>query len=240
MTPAIELRHIGVRYRLYKERVYSLKEAVVGSVRRWSAMATGGGWHPGYQEFWAIKNVSFSVMPGQAVGLVGVNGSGKSTTLKVISGVLHPTQGELWVRGRVSALIELGAGFDPNLTGRENIFFGASVAGLSRKETLRKIDGIIDFSELGEFIDVPVRNYSSGMYARLGFSLATDIDPDVLIVDEILGVGDAAFQEKCFARMESFKKRNKTILFVSHSVDKVNKFCDSKIHLHRGRLVAPE
>jgi len=235
-APAIELKGIGVRYRMYLERVYSLKEAVVGSIRRMGTVMAGQDTKSSFQEFWAIRDVDLKVYRGQSLGLTGLNGSGKSTTLKVVAGVLHPTAGEMWVRGRVSALIELGAGFDPNLTGRENIYFGASVAGLSRKETNLRIDRIIDFSELGDFIDVPIRNYSSGMQARLGFSLATDIDPDILIVDEILAVGDAPFQEKCKVRMAEFKKHNKTILFVSHDAEAVETFCDSTIFLDHGKI----
>jgi ABC-type polysaccharide/polyol phosphate transport system ATPase subunit len=237
-TPAIELKDIGVRYRIYREKVYSLKEAIIGSARRLGGIAAGQGWEPGFHEFWAIRNINLQVMRGQSLGLTGLNGSGKSTSLKVVAGVLHPTEGEMWVRGRVSALIELGAGFDPNLTGRENIYFGASVAGLSRKETDKRIDRIIDFSELGDFIDVPIRNYSSGMHARLGFALATDVDPDILIIDEILAVGDAPFQDKCKVRMEDFKRRNKTILFVSHDAQSVARFCDSTVLLEHGRIVA--
>lgn len=234
---AIELSNIGVCYRLYRERIFSLKESAIGTLRRMGGMLRGQSRPPAFSELWAVRHLNLQVRHGTSLGLVGRNGSGKSTSLKVISGVLHPTEGELWVRGRVSALVELGAGFEPELTGRENIFFGAAVAGLSPKETAKRIDGIVEFSELGDFIDIPVKNYSSGMYARLGFALATDVDPDVLIVDEILSVGDGQFQAKCLDRMNKFKQRNKTILFVSHSADSTQKFCDEVVQLENGLIV---
>lgn len=233
---SIELRDIGVCYQIYKEKVFSLKEAAISSVQRLGGLFSGDIGEPGHHDFWAIRNISFKIRKGQSLGLTGRNGSGKSTTLKVISGVLHPSEGELWVRGRVSALVELGAGFDPDLTGRENIYFGASVVGLSRKETDFKMDRIIEFSELNEFIDMPVKNYSSGMYARLGFSLATDVEPDVLIIDEILSVGDAPFQAKCKHRMAQFKKKGVTILFVSHMAGQTREFCDTVLELETGRI----
>jgi len=235
--PAIELSDIGVCYRLYKEKVYSLKEASIGALKLLSRVIAGADVEKNYRELWAVRHLNLKVARGQTLGLVGRNGSGKSTTLKVVSGVLHPTEGEVWVRGRVSALVELGAGFDFNLTGRENIYLGASVAGLSRKEIDMRMDRIVEFSELGDFIDIPVRNYSSGMYARLGFSLATDIDPDVLIIDEILSVGDSPFQAKCIDRMDAFKKQNKTILFVSHDGETTQEFCDTIVTLEDGQIV---
>lgn len=234
---AIELRDVGVCYRVQRERILSLKETMVRSLSRWGGHLAGRKPEVLSHEFWAIRGVSLKVKKGSTVGLKGRNGSGKSTTLKVISGVLFPTEGELWVRGRISALVELGAGFDMELTGRENIFLGSSVAGLSRKETEKRIAHIVEFSELGDFIDIPVRNYSSGMYARLGFALATDVDPDVLIIDEILAVGDAAFQEKCMQRMLDFKRRGKTILYVSHDPGLVESFCDEIVTLEDGRIV---
>ncbi len=234
---AIELTDVGVCYRLYRERVFSLKETAIRSAKRAVSLLRGARPEPTFKALWAIRNLSFSVARGSSVGIVGRNGSGKSTALKVICGVLHPSEGRLWVRGRVAALIELGAGFDPELTGRENIYLGAAVSGLSRKEIERKIDRIVDFSELGEFIDLPVKNYSSGMYARLGFSLATDIDPDLLIIDEILGVGDQQFQAKCLDRMNDFRRRNKTILLVSHDVAFTQSFCSRLIHLEHGRMI---
>lgn len=232
---AIQLSDIGVCYRFQKERVFSLKEAIIGRVRD----AFNRAQTPPAQDsedYWAIRHLNIEVPKGSCVGITGRNGSGKSTTLRVISGVLHPSEGEYWVRGRVSALVELGAGFDPELTGRENIYLGGSVAGLSRKEVDKKIDRIIDFAELGEFIDIPVKNYSSGMYARLGFSVATDVDPDLLIVDEILAVGDPPFQAKCIDRMRKFRASGKTILFVSHDINSILSFCSELITLDGGRI----
>ena len=237
-TPAIELRSVGVRYTLHRERVYSLKETMIGRVRASLGRAEKAGHKSQAEEFWAIRNATFDVLRGQSLALTGRNGAGKSTLLKVISGVLHPSEGEMWVRGRVSAMIELGAGFVPQLTGRENIFLGASVAGFSRKQTLKFVDKIIEFSELQDFIDLPIQNYSSGMQARLGFSVATEIDPDLLVVDEILSVGDAPFQKKCLERMNSFRKRNKTILYVSHSVGSIQDFCDTVVEIEKGRMVS--
>jgi ABC-type polysaccharide/polyol phosphate transport system ATPase subunit len=234
---AIKLKNIGVCYRVYSEKVFSLKESSISTLKKLGGIAQGKEWNPGYRELWAIQNIDLEIPKGVSLGLTGRNGSGKSTTLKVISGVLHPTTGEMWVRGRIAALVELGAGFEPELTGRENIYFAASVAGLSRKETDKKIDRIIEFSELGQFIDLPVKNYSSGMYARLGFAVTTDVDPDVLIVDEILGVGDGPFQEKCRHRMETFKKKGKTILFVSHDPRATQAFCDETILMENGHIV---
>lgn len=234
---AIKLSDVGVCYRLHREKVFSLKEAAISSVRKTYKTLTGQKVESSYDELWAIRNINLEVKPGTCLGLTGRNGSGKSTTLKVVSGVLHPTEGEYWVRGRVSALVELGAGFDPELTGRENIYLGASVAGLSRKEVDYKIARIIDFSELSEFIDIPVKNYSSGMYARLGFSVATDVDPDVLIVDEILAVGDKSFQDKCYERMQTFRRSGKTIVFVSHDTTLIESFCTEVVQLERGKII---
>lgn len=234
---AIRLSKVGVCYHVHREKVFSLKEAVIGTVRRGAKRIAGHEIPRSSFELWAIRDISLDVRKGSCIALTGANGSGKSTSLKVISGVLHPTEGQYWVRGRISALVELGAGFDPELTGRENIFFGSSVTGLTRKEAEKRVDRIVDFAEIRDFIDMPVKNYSSGMYARLGFALATDIDPDVLIVDEILAVGDEAFQKKCFDRMNDFKKKGKTILFVSHDSRVVDSFCDEAVRLEAGRIV---
>jgi ABC-type polysaccharide/polyol phosphate transport system ATPase subunit len=234
----IELKKIGVCYQIYRERIFSLKEAAISSFKRLGGLFSGDFGEPGHHDFWALREIEFNVAKGETLGLVGRNGSGKSTLLKVISGVIHPSEGELSIKGRVSALVELGAGFDPELTGRENIYFGASALGLSRKETDFKMDRIIDFSELKEFVDMPVKNYSSGMYARLGFALATDVDPDILIIDEILSVGDAPFQEKCLDRMNAFKKKGVTILFVSHAGEQTQTFCHRIIELSAGKIVS--
>lgn len=245
MTPTtksfvIELKNLGVCYQLYSERTYSLKEAVIGGARMlWGRMIKNekGQNSSGVRDFWAIRNLNLSVKKGACMALYGHNGSGKSTTLKVISGVLFPTTGEVTTQGRISALVELGAGFDPELTGRENILFGAAIAGLSKKEALKRMDGIIDFTGLKDFIDIPVKNYSSGMYARLGFGVATDVDPDILVVDEILAVGDQEFQKKCLDRMKGFRSRGKTIIFVSHDRKTIDSFCDEIALMDHGQLV---
>jgi ABC-type polysaccharide/polyol phosphate transport system ATPase subunit len=237
---AVDLENIGVCYRLYKERVFSLKETLIGGIKKSFLQLVGKNQNtePQHTPFWALKQITTHIRKGSSTALYGRNGSGKSTLLKVISGVIHPTEGKLFTRGRIAALVELGAGFDPELTGRENIHFANSLLGLSRKESEYKVQSIIDFSELHQFIDVPVKNYSSGMYARLGFAVATDSNPDILIIDEILAVGDAEFQVKCFERMFKFRKLNKTILFVSHDQNQIQKFCDEQIELVQGQIVS--
>jgi ABC-2 type transport system ATP-binding protein len=192
---------------------------------------------PTGHEFFALQDVSFSVGHGETVGLIGRNGSGKSTALKLIAGVMAPTQGEVLVVGRVSPLIELGAGFHPDLTGRENIYLNASILGMNSREIDEQFDAIVEFAELQEFIDTPVKRYSSGMYARLGFSVAVHSNPDLLLVDEVLAVGDAFFQEKCLRRMEAFKASGITIVLVSHAPALVSEFCDRAIWLDHGRML---
>jgi ABC-type polysaccharide/polyol phosphate transport system ATPase subunit len=187
---------------------------------------------------WAVNGVSFQVQAGQSIGIVGRNGSGKSTLMKVIARILQPDTGRITVRGRVSALLELGAGFHPDLTGRENIYLNASVLGLKRKEIDRHFDSVVAFSELGDFINMPVKHYSSGMYMRLGFSVAVHVSPDLLIIDEILAVGDQRFQEKCVAHILEMQKRGVTIVLVSHHMDTVRKLCTHLAWLENGRLMA--
>jgi lipopolysaccharide transport system ATP-binding protein len=187
-----------------------------------------------YHDFDALKNISFVIREGETVAFVGRNGSGKSTILKIIAGVYRPTAGIVRVSGKVSALIELGAGFHPDLTGRENIVLNGLLLGLSRQEIRSREQQILDFAELGDFIDSPVKQYSSGMYARLGFAVATEVDPDVLLIDEILAVGDIPFQEKCMARIDDFRRRGKTIVFVSHDLGSVRKLCPRALLIHNG------
>jgi ABC-type polysaccharide/polyol phosphate transport system ATPase subunit len=191
------------------------------------------------ETLWALRGVSLNIAPGEAFGLVGRNGSGKSTLLKVIAGIYPPTKGkvELPNGARIGTMIELGVGFHPELTGKENIFLGASIHGLSRKEIEDIYAAVVEFSELGEFMDTPIKNYSSGMHARLGFALAVQLDPDVLLVDEVLAVGDEAFQQKCMDQIERFRAQGKTIILVSHSPDTVKSVCDRACVLDHGRLV---
>ncbi len=188
----------------------------------------------------ALKDISFTIEKGEAFGIMGPNGSGKSTTLGLIAGVMKPTSGSVDVRGRVAPLLELGAGFHSELSGRENIILNAVILGLTKREALAKMDSIIEFSELGEFIDQPIRTYSTGMLARLGFSVAVHIDPEILLVDEILAVGDESFQKKCMQRMMEFKQKGVTIVLVSHNRQHVYEICDRVAHIDRGRLVSIE
>lgn len=228
MSRRIHFENVVQRYRVIRERPDSLREAFTKVFRR------GSGVH----EFEALRGISFDVRDGEVLGLIGRNGSGKSTALKIIAGVFEPTSGKAEVTGRVAPLIELGAGFHHDLTGRENIVLNGLMLGFSRKEILAKESSIIEFAGLGEFIDSPVKQYSSGMFMRLAFSIATEIDPEILLIDEILSVGDAEFQEKCDARMRDFRRRGKTIVLVSHSVVAVQTICDRVILLDRGRILA--
>ena len=219
---AIEVQNISKVYRLYAKPVDRLKELIT---RR-----------PHHQSFVALENISFSIPLGETLGIIGDNGAGKSTLLKLLAGTLTPTNGKVIKRGRVAALLELGAGFHPEFTGRQNIYLNASLMGLSEAEIKEREHDIIDFSELGNFIDRPVKTYSSGMYVRLAFSIATTVDPDILIIDEALSVGDQHFQKKCIDRMVHFRKAGKTILFCSHSMYLVEELCRQAIWLANGRM----
>lgn len=222
----IRANDISMRYLMTYDRIQSIKEYIVQMLRGKIK----------YEEFWALKNVSFEVERGEVVGIIGHNGAGKSTLLKVISGILKPTGGELEVHGNVVPMLELGSGFDHDLTGRENIFLNGSILGYSEKYLKEKYDQIVEFSELGKFIDVPIRNYSSGMLMRLAFSIATVVQPEILIVDEILAVGDAAFQEKSKTRMLELMGGGTTVLFVSHSLEQIREMCDRVIWLEHGNV----
>jgi ABC-2 type transport system ATP-binding protein len=191
-----------------------------------------------YEEFWALRDVSFEIPVGSTFGLIGENGSGKSTLLKTIARILVPDKGSVRTQGTLAALLELGSGFHPELSGRENVYLNGSILGMSKAEVQRKFDDIVDFAGVGEFIDQPVKNYSSGMYVRLGFSVAINVDPDILLVDEVLAVGDAAFQEKCFATFEGFRETGKTVVFVSHDLDAVRQYCGRAMLLELGSLAA--
>jgi lipopolysaccharide transport system ATP-binding protein len=189
------------------------------------------------QEFWAVQGVSFQVRCGEALGVIGPNGAGKSTILKLLSGILRPNKGEIKVNGRLSALIEVGAGFHPDLTGRENIYLNGAILGMKKSEIDRKFDEIVDFSGVQEFIDTPVKRYSSGMYARLGFSVAAHVNPDILLVDEVLSVGDLQFQEKCIDKMLSLKDEGIPIVFVSHNLQSIQLLCKRAILLKVGKII---
>lgn len=221
---AVEVDNVTIRFNMASEKVDNLKEYVIKLLKKELI----------FQEFLAVKDVSFKVKKGEAWALIGVNGSGKSTILKAISGILKPYKGSITVNGEVAPLIELGAGFDPNLTARENIYLNGTVLGHSKKYMDEHFDEIVDFAELWDFLDTPIKNFSSGMTARLGFSVATMVAPDILICDEILAVGDYLFQQKCMERMNKMLSGGTTLLFVSHNVDTVRKLCDHAIWLDHG------
>jgi lipopolysaccharide transport system ATP-binding protein len=227
----IEFANVSKRFTLHHDRRNSIQERVAGLFR---PRARG-------EIFWALRDVSFSVGQGQSLGLVGHNGAGKSTALKLMTRILEPTSGAVRMRGRVAALLELGSGFHPDLSGRENVFLNGSLLGFSRREMERKLEEIVDFAELGDFIDLEVKHYSSGMYTRLGFAVATAVDPDILITDEVLAVGDEAFQRKCMERIYRFRQVGKTIIFVSHALETVRLLCDQAVWLDHGmaRAVGP-
>lgn len=225
---AIQLSGVSVRYRVPQERIPSLKEYAI----RWVKGQIS------YSSFWALRNIDLEIQRGEVFGIIGPNGAGKSTLLKVVSRVLRPTEGGLRVRGRISPLLELGAGFDPELTGRENVYLNGAILGYSKQEIDERFDSIVDFAGLHDFINAPIRTYSSGMYARLGFSVATLKRPEILIVDEILGVGDAEFQTKSFERIQQFQGEGTTILLVSHSLDRVREMCHRALWLDHGKTVA--
>jgi ABC-type polysaccharide/polyol phosphate transport system ATPase subunit len=229
MTPAIDVLNVSKIYRRYARRKQfaTLKSAILdGSLL--------GDLRP-EETFQALRGVSFSVPKGCTYGVVGRNGSGKSTLLKCVAGITRPTEGEVRVDGRISALIELGAGFHPEISGRENIFINGIMLGLSKKEIQRRFDEIVEFAEMQDFIDAPVKTYSSGMYMRLGFAVAVHVDPEVLLVDEVLAVGDQGFTHKCLDKFSEFRRRNKSILLVTHSLDLVEKFCDEAHWLDKGK-----
>ena len=225
MGGAVEVESVSKRFRLHKESTSSLKERVLRIGRNPAV------------DFWALKDVSFDVAVGETVGLLGHNGSGKSTLLKCIAGILRPTGGRLRTVGRMAALLELGAGFHPELTGRENVYLNGSILGLSRVEVDKRFDDIVAFAELESFIDEQVKHYSSGMYARLGFAVAVNVEPDILLVDEVLSVGDESFQRKCIDKVKTFQREGRTILVVTHAADLVRQVCDRAVVLDHGEVV---
>jgi ABC-2 type transport system ATP-binding protein len=225
-APAIAIEDLSKRFRLYHEKYSSLKERIIHAG------------HVPFEEFWALKNISAEIGTGKTVGILGRNGSGKSTLLKCMAGILQPTTGQVVVRGKLAAMLELGAGFQPELSGRDNIYLNGSLLGLSRKDIASRFDAIVEFAELEQFIDNQVKYYSSGMYVRLGFAVAVNTDPDVLLVDEVLAVGDERFQQKCMDRVAEFQAAGKTIVVVSHAPDMIRQICDEVLVIDRGELVA--
>lgn len=227
MEEVIRVDHVSMMFNKSSEKIDNIKEYTIKLLKR-KLM---------FEEFWALRDVNVSIKKGEALGIVGLNGSGKSTLLKIIAGVLNPTKGSVAVSGSIAPMIELGAGFDMNLSARENIFLNGAVLGYNRSQMRAKFEEIMDFSELWDFVDTPIKNYSSGMVARLGFSIATSNVPDILIVDEILGVGDYLFQRKCEKRMNEIMKNGTTVVFVSHEINQVLGLCTKVIWLKQGRLV---
>jgi lipopolysaccharide transport system ATP-binding protein len=223
---AVRVDNVSKSFRLYHERNQTLKAAIMRG--RTSV----------HEDFWALRDVSFDVPVGSTFGLIGSNGSGKSTLLKCLANIYYPNKGTITHFGRIAAMLEVGSGFHTELSGRENIFLNGSILGMTKKEIKSKFDEIVEFSGVEQFIDQPVKNYSSGMYVRLGFSIAINVDPDILVVDEVLAVGDSEFQEKCFEKFRDFKKAGKTVILVSHSMETVKDMCTNVAWLNKGDLMA--
>jgi homopolymeric O-antigen transport system ATP-binding protein len=227
--PAVTFNHVWKKFRR-GERHDSLRDAITALAKR-PFQRRAGRDQLADQEFWALRDVSFEVQPGEALGIIGPNGAGKSTALKLLTRILRPTMGSCSIRGRVGALIEVAAGFHPDLTGRENVFLQGAILGMTRQEVTQKLDAVVEFSGIGDFIDTPVKRYSSGMNARLGFSIAAHMDPAVLVIDEVLAVGDQLFQQKCLKRLEEFKRSGATIVFVSHNMQAIVSLCERALLL---------
>lgn len=221
---AIIVDHVTKSFKVYYDKPNTLKERLVFWNKAKAEVKT------------VLRDINLDIRKGETVGLIGVNGSGKSTLLKLMTKIIYPNKGKIITHGKLTSLLELGAGFHPDFTGRENIYFNASIFGLTRQEIDKKLDEIIDFSELGEFIDNPVRTYSSGMYMRLAFSIAVNVDAEILLIDEILAVGDQHFQDKCFAKMKELKKSSKTIVIVTHDLNAVKNLCDRAVWIYEGKL----
>ncbi len=224
----IRLENVSICYQVPQEKIRTFKEYAIRWLERKVQL----------HKFWALKEITIEVKKGEVMGIIGQNGAGKSTLLKLIARVIRPTTGRVWVKGKVSPLLELGAGFHPELTGRENVYLNGSMLGFSREEMRQRFDQIVKFAELEEFIDAPMRTYSSGMWARLGFSVATDVQPEILIIDEVLSVGDEAFQRKCFQRIETYQAKETSILLVSHSMSLILQMCQRAAWLDHGQLKA--
>ena len=221
---AIDINHVTKTFKLYSDKPQTLKERLVR------------GWKNKTEERTVLKDINIEINKGETVALIGVNGSGKSTLLKLMTKIIYPNKGTLKTYGKLTSLLELGAGFHPDFTGRENIYFNAAIFGLTKKEIDDRLESIIEFSELGDFIDSPVRTYSSGMYMRLAFSVAINVDAEILLIDEILAVGDQHFQDKCFAKLEELAKSKMTIVIVSHSLDSIKKLCNRAIWINNGEV----
>lgn len=226
MDNMIEINNVSIKFNMANEKIHSLKEYFIKSIKK----------QVKYQEFWALRDINLVVERGTVLGIVGLNGAGKSTLLKTMSGILKPTEGTVNINGTIAPLIELGAGFDMELTARENIYLNGAVLGYNRKFINEKLEEIIEFSEMKDFIDIPLKNYSSGMVARIAFAIATLVKPDLLIVDEILAVGDFKFQEKCEAKIRELMSGGTTVIIVSHSINQIEELCDKVIWLEKGTM----
>jgi ABC-type polysaccharide/polyol phosphate transport system ATPase subunit len=233
----LEFNGVSKRYRISQEDASGTTGKTTGAAGH-PLLRKLKGLRQRKQEFWALRPTSFEVARGETLGIIGHNGAGKSTILKLLSGITTPTAGEITINGRLAALIEVGSGFHPELTGRENVFLNGSILGMRRREIAEKLDSIIDFAGVRDFIDVPVKRYSSGMYVRLGFSIAAHLDPDILLLDEVLAVGDAGFQEKCLQRIRELERAGKTIIFISHDLSAVERLCDRVLLLQQGEIIA--
>src|SRR5881275_1598668 len=238
MRPIIRAEGVSKQYRIgkSKEDFPTLRDALAGAVRsplRWAKAAA----RPATPTFWALRDVGFEVAPGEVVGIIGRNGAGKSTLLKILSRITEPTEGRVRIKGRVASLLEVGTGFHPELTGRENIFLNGTILGMRRAEIVRRFDEIVEFAGVGRFLDTPVKRYSSGMQVRLAFAVAAHLEPEILLVDEVLAVGDAEFQEKCLGKMRDVTREGRTVVFVSHNLAAVRALCSRALVLEQGRLV---
>lgn len=222
----IEVKNVWKKFKIYHDKPHTLKDKVLF----WNRNK--------YEVRWVLEDISFEVKKGESIGIIGKNGSGKSTLLKLLTKIIYPNKGSINMKGRVAGLLELGAGFHPDLSGRDNIYINASIFGLSKKEIDKVFQTIVDFAELQDFIDNPVRTYSSGMYMRLAFAVAINIHADILLIDEILAVGDISFQEKCLNKLKEIKKSGVTIVIVSHSLEQIERFCDKSIWIHSGQIAA--
>lgn len=244
MTYAIKVEHLSKRYTLYHGASASSLKELVEHARRKVLKKLRPNWIQSadpYQitseDFWALQDVSFEVRKGAKVGVMGRNGAGKSTLLKILSKITEPTQGKIYIHGHISSLLEVGTGFHPELSGRENVFLNGAILGMNRSEILRKFDEIVSFSEIEQFIDTPFKHYSSGMKVRLAFSVAAHLEPEILILDEVLAVGDVSFQKKCLKKMDEISASGATVMFVNHGVEAIKQYCDQAIVLERGKLI---
>jgi lipopolysaccharide transport system ATP-binding protein len=236
MEPIIKVENLGKKYILQhqaREKYVALRDVITDKAK---SLVAAKAEQPAREEFWALKDVSFDIKQGERIGIIGRNGAGKSTMLKIFSRITEPTEGRVTIDGRVSSLLEVGTGFHPELTGRENVFLNGAILGMGKREIEAKFDEIVAFAEVEKFLDTPVKRYSSGMYVRLAFAVAAHLEPDILIVDEVLAVGDAAFQKKCLGKMEDVSKHGRTVIFVSHNMAAVSALCDKAIVLEKGRL----